>query len=160
MMTTELIALLNWMIATYHANSAAEEYWFGFILHHKLYVVPNIAFDTLRRFFRLESAAQSKGGFRKIRIRANVPELKELLPMAVLLGSENLLDCVKNNGDAFEKVLCERFGDGNWTKHDSGGFWVAGDLVINGKQVQVKLNQAELTNERTLRRHFAPPVPA
>lgn len=153
-LTAELIALLNWMITTYHTNSAADEYWFGFILHHNLYVVRNIAFDTLRKFFRLESAAHSKGGFRKIRIRANVPDLENLLPVATLLGDESLLNCEKNNGDALEKILSEKFGDGKWSKHDSTRFWVAGDLVIDGKQVQVKFNLAELTNERVIARNF------
>ena len=153
-LTAELIALLNWMITTYHTNSAADEYWFGFVLHHNLYVVPNIAFDTLRKFFRLECAAQSKGGFRKIRIRANVPDLEALLPAAILLGSEELLNCQKNNGDALEMVLAERFTPEQWVKHDSAAFYERGDLVINGKQVQVKFNLAELTNEKVLRRHF------
>lgn len=154
-LTAEMIALLNWMIATYHAHSAADEYWFGFVVDHLLYVVPNIAFDTLAKFFRLEKAAQSKGGFNKIRIKARADEMRALIPSAILLGSENLLDCVKNNGDALEKILSERFGDGTWEKHDSGKFFLAGDLVINGKQVQVKFNSAELTNERILRRHFS-----
>lgn len=155
MMSVELVTLMNWMITTYHEHSAADEYWFGFVLHHLLYVVPNIAFDTLRKFFRLETAAQSKGGFRKIRIRARVAELEALLPDAILLGNEDLLKCVKNNGDALEKILTERFTDTQWKKHDSGAFFLSGDIVIDGKQVQVKFNLAELTNERILKRHFA-----
>ena len=153
-LTAELIALLNWMIATYHANSAADEYWFGFVLRHNLYVVPNIPFDTLAKFFRLECASKSKGGFWKIRIRANVPDLEELLPLSIRLGSEELLNCQKNNGDALEQVLMERFTPEQWVKHDSAAFYKRGDMTINGKQVQVKFNLAELTNERVLRKHF------
>lgn len=154
-LTTEMIALLNWMITTYHAHSAADSYWFGFVLNHMLYVVPDISFETLSRFFRLERAAMSKGGFNKVRIRATVEELKELLPVAVLLGDESLLtETTKNRGDGLEKVLSERFGDGRWEKHDSTKFFLSGDIEIDGKQVQVKFNSAELTNEKILRKYF------
>ncbi len=154
-LSAELIALMNWMITTYHTNSAADEYWFGFVLHHNLYVVPNISFETLSKFFRMECASQNKGGFRKIRIRANVADLEALLPTAILLGSEELLNCQKNNGDALEMIITERFTPEQWVKHDSAAFYERGDVNINGKEVQIKFNQAELTNERILKRHFA-----
>ena len=148
-----------WMVMAYEMVSKADEYWFGFILNHMLYVVKDIPFEVMARFFKKDIASQKKGGFQKIRIRARVEDLEGLLPIATLLGGEELLECVKNKGDALEKVLCERFGEGNSTKHDSSKFWVCGDLVINGKQVQVKFNGAELTNERVFKNNFPELVP-
>lgn len=148
-----------WMVIAYEMVSAADEYWFGFILNHMLYVVKDIPFETLARFFKKDTASTKKGGFKKIRIRANVDQLATLLPIATLLGPESLLECVKNNGDALEKILSEMFGDGTWHKHDSSKFWLGGDLVINGKQIQVKFNGAELTNEKVFQNNFPELLP-
>lgn len=153
-LTAELIALLNWMVAIYTAHTGADEYWFGFVVDHLLYVVPHMTLDALRPFFRMEKASTSKGGMWKIRLRARANELRELTKTAILLGSENLLTTEKNKGDALEKVLAERFAEEQWTKHDSTEFFLAGDLLIDGKQVQVKFNGATLTDEKVLRRNF------
>lgn len=153
-LTAELLALMNWMITTYAAHSGAEEYWFGFVVDHLLYVVPHLTLNDLKPFFRMERASKAKGGMAKIRIRARVDELRALTGKAILLGSESRLEVLKNNGDALEWILAEEFTDTTWTKHDSTEFFLAGDLTINGKQVQVKFNGATLTDEKVLRRHF------
>ena len=146
--------IMNWMMETYHKNSPADEYWFGFVLGHMLYVVTGMTFEELARFFRLEKASTKKGGFAKIRIRARVGELQELLPRAILLGSEDLLtEAVKNKGNGFEKVIVERYTTEKWAQN-STPFFADGDATIGGLKVQIKLNGAELTNERMLRRHF------
>ena len=51
----------------------------------------------------------------------------------------------------FERELTERWTSETWVK-DSVPFWVAGDMRVDGVEVQVKLDGAELTNERTLAR--------
>jgi len=140
------------LILAYHAESATNVYWFGFILHHVLYVVPGMTFETLSKFFKLDRASSSRGGYTKVRIKASVKELAELVPLAIRLGSEDLLK-KPNKGEALEEVLKERFTGERWAKDDTP-FWVAGDMVIDGVSVQVKFNGAELTNERTIRRHF------
>ena len=146
--------MTNWMTTTYHANSAADEYWFGFVLNHLLYVVCGLSFDELAVTFKMDRASSKRGGFAKIRIKANTATLADFLPRAVCLGSENLLNLVGyNKGEAFEKVITERYTAEQWVK-DSVPFWVAGDATINGKQVQIKLNGAELTNEKTLKKYF------
>ena len=153
MLTPEMLALLMMMIKAYHDNSGADAYWFGFTVDHRLYVVPNIPFDRLMRFARLERTSTKKGGIRKVRIRARADELRDLLPLAVCFGSENLLTCEKNKGDALERLIAERYADTAWKKHDSRRFFEGGDLVIDGKQVQVKFNGGELTNEKVLNRN-------
>lgn len=146
--------MMNLLIAAYIALTAAHEYWFGFIFNHKVYVVTGMTFNDLRPFLRIEKAAQSKGGHSKIRIKARVKELAELLPKAILLGDEEILNDDKwNTGIKFEKVVTERIAKQEWER-DSVPFWIAGDIELNGTQIQVKFNGAELTNEKTIRNHF------
>ena len=146
--------MMNLLIAAYIAVTAATEYWFGFTLDHKVYVVTGMTFADLRPLLKIEKAAQSKGGHSKIRIKARVAELAALLPRATLLGDETILTDEKwNAGIKFEKIVTERIAHQTWER-DSVPFWVAGDIELNGTQIQVKFNGAELTNEKTIRRHF------
>lgn len=144
----------NWMTETYHTNSAADEYWFGFVLNHMLYVVCGMSFEELATLFKMDRASSKRGGFLKIRIKATTPMLKNLMDRATLLGDENLLELAGyNKGEAFEKIITERYTAEQWVK-DSVPFWMDGDATINGKKVQIKLNGAELTNEKTLKKYF------
>ena len=146
--------MMNWMKETYHKNSAASEYWFGFVVAGMLYVMTGMSFEELAAFFKMDRASTAKGGFAKIRIKARAAELKALAAKAILIGSENLLmDEHWNKGEMLEKIITERFAGREWVK-DSVPFFVAGDVEINGKQVQIKLNGAELTNEKILKRYF------
>ena len=145
--------MTNWMTETYHKNSAAEEYWFGFIFAGLLYVVCGMTFDELSAYFKNDRASSAKGGFAKVRIKATSADLKALLPKALLLGSESLLMDEKwNKGEMFEKIITEQFAGETWVK-DSVPFFVDGDATINGVKVQIKLNGAELTNEKILRKY-------
>lgn len=153
LLTPEMLALLMTMIKAYHDNSGADEYWFGFTVDHCLYVVPNMPFALLMQFARLERTSSKKGGIRKVRIRARADELRDLLPLAMCFGSEDLLTCEKNKGDALEKLIAERYAETAWKKHDSRRFFEGGDLTIDGKQVQVKFNGGELTTEKVLRKN-------
>ena len=146
--------MMNWMTETYNKNSAAHSYWFGFVVAGLLYVVAGMTFDEISTYFKMDRASSSKGGFAKIRIRAKAANLRALLPRAILLGSESLLtEAVANKGDGLEKVIVERFTTEKWARN-SVPFFADGDATINGEKVQIKLNGAELTNEKILRRYF------
>ncbi len=147
-----------WMVVAYEMVSAADEYWFGFILNHMLYVVPHMTFAELGRYFKKDRASAKKGGFQKVRVKARVEELAELLPRAILLGTEERLNIMKNHGNALEAIVLKDFCGQEWKKNDTP-FWIAGDMVIDGKQVQVKLNSAELTNERVFQNNFPELLP-
>ena len=148
--------MMNWMTETYHKHSAADEYWFGFVVNHLLYVAMGLTFEEIARYFQLGHASSKRGGYAKVRIRAKAAQLRDLLPRSVLLGDESLLTEIanENKGNNFERVIVERYEGRKWVK-DSTPFWVAGDATINGRQVQIKMNDAELTNEKTLRARFA-----
>lgn len=147
--------MTNWMTETYDKNSAAHTYYFGFILAGLLYVVAGMTFTELSAYFKMDRASTAKGGFKKIRIRATTADLAALLPVATLLGSADLLnDPHWNKGEMLEKIITERYTAEQWVK-DSVPFFKAGDARINGEEVQIKLNGAELTNEKILKRYFA-----
>ena len=146
--------MTNWMTETYNKNSAAHTYYFGFVLAGLLYVVAGMTFTELSAYFKMDRASTAKGGFNKIRIRATAADLAALLPVATLLGDADLLnDPHWNKGEMFEKIITETYTAEQWVK-DSVPFFKAGDAEINGEQVQIKLNGAELTNEKILTRFF------
>ena len=146
-----------WMVVAYEMLSKADEYWFGFILRHQVYLVKDIPFEKLATMFRKDRTSSRKGGKVSVRIRATVNELEALLPEAVLLGDESVLKQA-NKGDALEQYISEEILHEPWVKN-SVPFWVAGDLVVDGKQVQVKFNQAQLVNEMVFENNFPELVP-
>ena len=143
---------MNEMTITYARKTAAHKYALGFVYEGCLYVVV-LSFAELSRFFKLDRASSKRGGFAKIRIKLTAKDRAELSAMAELLGAEDLLtaDPKHNKGENFERELTERWTAETWVK-DSVPFWVKGDITVNGEEIQVKLDGAELTNEKILAR--------
>lgn len=140
------------MMNRYNARSAAHKYALGFVYEGKLYVI-KLGFAQLGRFFKLDRASSKRGGFAKIRIKLTAKDRAELSAIAELLGDEGLLmkDAAHNKGENFERELTERWTSEIWVK-DSIPFWAAGDIRVDGEEIQVKLDGAELTNEKILAR--------
>ena len=145
---------LNEMTAIYNRASAAHTYALGFVRKHQLYAV-KLTFEQLSKYCQLTRASSKRGGYVKIRILLKAAEMEALTATAELLGSEDLLvkDTTYNKGENFERELTERWTTETWVK-DSVPFWQDGDIRVNGVAIQVKLNGAELTNEKTLAKHF------
>ena len=143
---------MNEMMTAYNAKSAAHAYALGFTHAGNLFAA-RMSFAELSRFFKLDRASSKRGGFAKIRIKLTAKDRAELSATAELIGAEDLLtkDSAHNKGENFERELTERWTSEAWVK-DSVPFWVAGDIRVDGIEVQVKLDGAELTNERTLAR--------
>lgn len=139
------------MINKYSERSAAHTYALGFIYRDSLYVA-KLTFAEISKYFKLGRMSSKRGGFAKIRIRLTAADRAELSAKAELLGLPELLtkDENHNKGENFERELTERWTSETWVK-DSVPFWVAGDIRVNGIEIQVKLDGAELTNEKTLR---------
>ena len=136
----------------YNALSASHVYALGFTCGGNLYAT-KLSFAELSKFFKLDRASSKRGGFAKIRIKLTSKDRAELSETAELIGAESLLiaDPAHNKGENFERELTERWTAETWVK-DSVPFWVSGDITVNGEEVQVKLDGAELTNEKTLAR--------
>ena len=140
------------MTTLYEALSAAHAYLLGFVHAKRLYVV-TLTYQQLLTYCKLDRASSSRGGFAKVRVRLSKEQRAALVWNAELLGGCELLteDPAHNKGENLERVLTERLMGKTWVK-DSTPFWVAGDLRVNGRELQVKLDNAELTNEKVLRR--------
>lgn len=143
---------MNEMTITYARKTAAHKYALGFVYEGRLYVVV-LSFAELSRYFKLDRASSKRGGFAKIRIKLTSADRAELSATAELIGAESLLtaDPKHNKGENFERELTERWTAETWVK-DSVPFWVKGDITVNGEEIQVKLDGAELTNEKILTR--------
>ena len=140
------------MMTAYERLSASHVYALGFVYGGLLYA-QKLTFAELSAFFKLDRASSKRGGFAKIRIKLTATDRATLSATAELIGSADLLskDTAHNKGENFERELTERWTAETWVK-DSVPFNVAGDLVLNGENVQVKLDGAELTNEKILAR--------
>ncbi len=140
------------MLTRYNARSASHVYALGFVFEGRLYA-QKLSFDELTRFAKLDRASKSHGGMLKIRIKLTAKDRAELSATAELIGAEDLLtkDAKHNKGENFERELTERWTSETWVK-DSVPFWVAGHIRVAGVEVQVKLDGAELTNEKILSR--------
>ena len=145
-------AMKEILIAFYKRLSAAHKYALGFILNGNLYIVL-LTFDELATYFKLDRASSERGGFAKIRIKLSAAQRQELAKKAELLGTAELLkkDPHHNKGENLERELTERWLCKEWHK-DNTPFWVAGDIRLGNEEIQVKLDGAELTNERAYRR--------
>lgn len=134
------------MIKYYRNYSAADSYILGFVENKMLYMV-EVA-EIMPRFLSVEQASRNQGENLRLRIKKNLK--KQLLKKnAVLLGSADMLNAEKyNKGEIFEKIVTEFFGQA-WEK-DNVPFWVQGDIEVNGKQIQIKLDSATLMNTKQI----------
>lgn len=145
--------MLEQMINTYNSLSAANLYLLGFILKNCLYyvIVPHID----NNYLRLTRTSEKRGSKAKVRIWVPSAERKRLVSegIATLLGPATMLNYNDqyNAGDHFERVIVEQMTGRVWKK-DTTPFNVAGDMNLNGQEIQIKLNGGELTNERALQR--------
>lgn len=141
--------MLNW----YRETTAADAYMVGFTYQHALYLVE--VSELSDAWVKADRASSKKGGWKKLRVKLSAAIKRELVESgkAELLGGEELLtaDPAHNKGENFERVLTERLTGKTWIK-DSTPFWVAGDIQVDGLEIQIKLDGAELTNEKAVRR--------
>ena len=141
---------MNEMMTAYERLSASHVYALGFVHAGLLYAV-KLSFAQLSEYFKIDRASSKRGGFAKIRIKLTSAQRAELAKVADLLGTDDLLtkDAKYNKGDNFERELTERWAHKVWKK-SSIPFYVAGDIQIDGINIQVKFDYAELTNEKIL----------
>ena len=152
MTTFEKENALRDMSARYNARSASHVYALGFVTDGKLYAV-KLSFAELSAYFKLDRASSKRGGFAKIRIKLTASDRATLSAEAELIGSADLLtaDPAPHKGENFERELTERWTAETWVK-DSVPFWQAGDITVDGVNIQIKLDGAELTDEKILDR--------
>ena len=134
------------MIRNYRKYSAAEGYILGFVYNKMLYFVE--LEEIMPRYLKVEEASRNQGDNLRIRLKkAHKENLMKKNP--ICLGSADLLTESKyNKGEIFEKLVTEYFGQ-TWEK-DTIPFWVQGDININGKEIQIKFENAGLMNTKQI----------
>lgn len=145
------------MISKYEEKSAATSHIFGFPFEGALYSYETNNLSEIDEVFKLGRAAKSHGGAQKIKISFSKLTKKKLINngKAIKLGTLDIMSYIDkyNNGEHFEHYIHEINGK-TWVK-DSIPFYVAGDIELNGKQVQIKFDGATLVSETTLVRLYA-----
>ena len=138
------------MKTLYNLLSASHLYILGFAVQNVLYYAM-MDFETLAKYMKMDRASTARGGFAKLRIKLTREQKAELLRMAKACGmvDDLLEDAHHNKGENFERIITELLTPDKWVK-DSVPFNVAGDIVLNGENVQIKFDGAEITNERLL----------
>ena len=135
-------------IKTYRNYSAADSYILGFTYAHNLYMIE--VDEIMPRFLSVEEASRNQG--ENLRLRLKKKHKEQLMKKSpICLGSADCLKAEKyNKGEIFEKLVTEYFGQ-TWKK-DTVPFWVQGDICLDGKEVQIKLDSATLMNTKQIAR--------
>lgn len=136
------------MIKNYRKYSAADSYIVGFVLNKMLYFVEMA--EIKPRFLNVEVASRNQGENLRLRIKkAQKESLMKKNP--ICLGSADLLNEEKyNKGEIFERLVTEYYGQ-EWEK-DTIPFWVQGDINVDGREVQIKLDSATLMNTKQIKK--------
>mgnify|MGYP007102053102 CR=1 FL=1 len=141
------------MMNLYNLLSASHIYILGFVVENILYYA-TMDFETLTKYMRMDRASSRRGGFAKLRVKLTTTQKAELLRIAKVCGTEGDLTAEThyNKGENFERVITELLTPDKWVK-DSIPFNVAGDITLNGENVQIKFDGAEITNEKILQKY-------
>lgn len=139
------------MIKNYRKFSGAESYIIGFIYKHQLYMI-KVA-EIMPRYMSVQHSSSKTGRVPKLQLTINNSHKEQMIRKgAICLGSEDLVICDDlNKGFAFERLVSEFYGI-EYRGQDNVGFWVGGDLEVNGEQIQVKFQGAQIVAEKTLER--------
>ena len=133
-------------VKTYRNYSAADSYILGFTYDKNLYMI-EVA-EIMPRFLAVEEASRNQGENLRLRIRKKYKE-QLLRKGAICIGSANDLTAEKyNKGEIFEKLVTEHYGQ-TWEK-DTVPFWVQGDINVDGREIQIKLDSATLMNTKQI----------
>jgi hypothetical protein len=144
-------ALKEKMVKFYNNNAYTHNYIFGFRFNGNIWLV-KVTSEILPFVLMLDKA--SRGAGYALRFKPNKAVKTLLLSKgATVLCSEQLFNqlCESskyNKGEIFEKLVTEYFGQ-TWEK-DTIPFWIQGDINVNGKEIQIKLDSATLINTKLI----------
>ena len=138
------------MLAYYEKFNKAEKYIIGF--SHKGQVYMQLVDGLNPEMITLETASKNQG--QSLRFRPKSAHKAEMLASAICLGAlEMLLDDKYNKGEMFEKIVTEHYGQA-WHK-DTVPFHKAGDINVNGIEIQIKFEKAALATSKTIEKLLA-----
>ena len=141
---------LDRMRRDYERFTGAEGYAIGFHIGDDVYCA---MLDTIpRRYTKVQKECSSCGGGYGLYINVKSKKAKaELMKKAVKVGTLTDLEGEYNKGVMFEKLVYEINGQ-TFRGKDSVRFTEGGDIVIDGKEIQVKYEHARICYDRTLQK--------
>ena len=139
-------------IRYYRKYTGAEQYIIGFLHQHILWAIQ--VEEIMPRYMTMK--AESKGHAEKLQMDLKAKHKKELIKKGAtpLCTEEEFLamNDMHNKGFTFERYIFELNGQGEQWERDNVGFWVCGDININGVETQVKFQNAQIVAVPTLHR--------
>jgi hypothetical protein len=106
--------------------------------------------EIMPRYLKVEHESSKRGGCEKLQLRLPKHYQEQLIRKgAFIIGSENILIGKYNKGVEFERVISE-LHDKPFRGKDNIPFYIEGDLNVNGKEIQIKFNGAQIVTSRTL----------
>ena len=142
---------LDRMRKQYEQFTAAERYFIGFEDEELVY---NVEWDKIpRRFTRVQKECSKCGGGYGLYVNITGKKVQEKLKKhATVIGkASDLISDKYNKGVMFEKMVYEFYGQ-EFRGKDNVPFHKAGDITIDGKEVQVKFLKARICYDRTLKK--------
>ena len=132
-------------IRYYRKFSGAQGYILGFTYKKKNYMA--IVDEIMPRFIRVEKEASKKGGKEKLQLRLTNQHMEQLIRKGAIEIDYEITN--GNNGRNFEMWVQRYFGQvaRDW---DNDGFWVGGDVNVDGIEYQIKFNGAQIVTFDTL----------
>lgn len=148
-LTKQVNPVLVALLARYMLTSAAHSYIVGFDFDGDAYMIKVAELAT--EILKLDRESSKNGGTLKIRM-----DMNNMVKVALIENGEaqyigktaDILALRKNKGEAFEKFITEMFGQ-EWHK-DSVPYYKDGDITVNGERIQIKWENASLTNENVI----------
>lgn len=142
---------LDRMRKQYEEFTAAQGYIIGFEMNGIVY---GVEFDKIpRRYTKVQRECSKAGGGYGLYVNINTKKIKmQLMKKAFEVGTiEELESETYNKGVMFEKMVYEFFGQ-EFRGKDNVPFHQAGDITIDGKEIQVKFLKARICYDRTLKK--------
>ena len=133
-------------IRYYRKFSAADAYILGFTYKKDFYIA--VVDEIAPRFMSVEKEASSKGGNEKLQLRLRNAHKEQLIRNGAV--KVDFTPSGVNKGRDFEKFVYEQNGQ-EFRGNDHVGFWVEGDININGTEYQIKLEGAQIVTFPTLK---------
>ena len=141
---------LDRMRRDYERFTGAEGYAIGFHIGEDVYCA---MLDRIpRRFTRVQRECSACGGGYGLYINVKSKKAKaELIKKAVKVGALADLEGEYNKGVMFEKLVYKINGQ-TFRGKDNVKFTEGGDIVIDGKEIQVKYEHARICYDKTLQK--------
>lgn len=141
----ERAALLRELLNVYESTTAASRTLLVFDLCGDAYATWLTGIDA--DMVRLDRESSANGGWTKLKFHLTNKQKVALTEAgAECVGrTADILALQKNKGNAVECWATRRYMGIEWVK-DSIPYYVQGDIQVNGEEIQVKFENASLTN--------------